>query len=117
MAVLVERANQTACDVGEVKTLLTTMTERLSSFQQESIRVHEQLASRIEINRTTLVDHRTDIDSNNDRIKVIEDAIKPLLVANKILTWVAITAGGVLITGGLAFLWMVLTHQLSVLYP
>jgi hypothetical protein len=54
-----------------------------------------------------------DLKDHEARIRALEDAVKPILVLNKILGVI----GGAFIVTLIAFIWSIITHQVTIIVP
>ena len=102
MEVLRERLDTVQRDLKEIKNGVKDIDKNQRKLSEEFLVACEQNAHR---------DER--LDKHDERIKAIEDAIKPMIFAYKILAWVGTLLGGSIFV----LVWMVITGQVQLVFP
>lgn len=100
-------------DVGELKSSLNAHNNREFEFQREYEREHGKVVSKADAAHRRLDDLEKVIDSNTKTIKALSESIKPLLFANKLMSFVA--AGFGLSVIGL--IWAIIIGQVHLVLP
>ncbi len=111
--VLLERLENVACDVREVRDTLNAHATREQEFEKSYIRSHEQIVANCDQNTKRIDRLEGQLASLSHTIDELQRAVQPLIATNKILTWLAIALGGSIV----ALIWGILMHQVTVSIP
>lgn len=88
------RVYQVACDVGEIKTMLHQIEERVRKLENNEAGVHPLMESKIDAAWRKLEEH-------DKRIENLTEIVSRLNHSNKIMTWLA----GIL--GSTVIIWLI----------
>lgn len=105
-AVIVARLDNLISDVTEIKDSLRCHIESQDKFERNALVEHARIGDRGD------AAHRR-LDETEKRIKALEDAIQPIIYANKVMTWI----GGILALSVIGLIWMIITQQVRLVFP
>lgn len=113
-AVLLERIEQIRGDVAEIKASVSCFSSSQTTFEKSYIENHAAVKADVKTVSDTAARAHKRIDDLELQMKMLGDAVKPLVFQSKILAWAATVIGGAMILGTLSFLWAVATHQIVI---
>jgi hypothetical protein len=118
--VLIERLSNLQADMTDIKGSIACFSGNLERLERLYLVEHEKLVGKVDAAFRRIDEQGARSDANTRRIEDItnqliklEKSIQPLVFSNKILAWIGVTLGGSVI----ALIWMVITHQVTLVFP
>lgn len=111
--VLLERVENLRCDTGEIKEAVKELSGKVENLLLNYGLNHEKVVNRTEDAHRRIDDLEKIVKSQGEQLLKLSKSIEPLVTSNKILVWIA-GGFGLLLIG---FLFMILTHQVTVTFP
>lgn len=110
--IILERIANLAEDLKGVASDVKEHNDRERKFEQKYIEAHSELVNSTNNAHSRIDDLKRRVEENDKAIKQLQQAIQPLIQANRILTWLAILLGSSII----ALIWMIITHQVTIVW-
>lgn len=105
-AVLLEKIENLREDLAELSKAISYHLEAQVKFEQQSYSDRQLLKAQVD-------NHEKEIAELRTQVRKLTDMIRPLIVTNRILTWL----GGILMASVVALIWGILTHQVLLIFP
>ena len=105
-AVLLERIETLRDAIQKLETAIVCSNQEFSNLRTEYNREHVRVVANTEKAIAKTEDHE-------QRIRALEDAVKPIVLLTKVIGAVGVIMAGTLI----AFLWTLITHQVQIVIP
>jgi DNA repair exonuclease SbcCD ATPase subunit len=104
--VIIERLTGLKEDLEKLNTVVTCLNENYQGFMTRYVQGHTEVEMKASAAHQRL-------DRLEPRLEGLEKAVAPLIMANKVIVWIA----GVLGLSVIAMIWSVLTHQVQMVFP
>jgi excinuclease UvrABC helicase subunit UvrB len=111
--VLVAKLDGMSCDMAEIKAAVKEQTESFRTFQVTYTKEHEIVVQTAKRAHERLDELAKSEAKQDQEIQALQDAIGPLIVMSKTLTWLAIALGGSII----GLIWMIIIGQVQLVFP
>lgn len=112
-AILLEKLENLRCDIADMKQSLKDLYSSFNEFQRASLVDRTQIRDEVKTALKRIDTHDVQIEEISTDIKRIEDSIRPLVFANKILAFVSVALGSSVIL----LIWEIILHKVEIIVP
>jgi len=112
-AVLLEKLDNVIKKVDGLSSDMRCNANEFTNFAKEYTGSHTQVVESDKQAHARINELKKRMDDFDDAMKKLTESIQPLIVTNKILSWLAIAFGGSVI----ALIWAIVTHTVELVAP
>jgi len=112
-AIVLEKIENLRCDIADMKKSLKDLYDSFNEFQRASLVDRTQIRDEVKSALRRIDTHDVQIETIASDIKKLEDSMRPLIFANKILAFISVALGSSVII----LIWEIVLHKIQIVFP
>jgi hypothetical protein len=112
-AIVLEKIENLRCDIADMKKSLKDLYDSFNEFQRASLVDRTQIRDEVKSALRRIDTHDVQIETIASDIKKLEDSMRPLIFANKVLAFVSVALGSSVII----LIWEIVLHKVQLVFP